>query len=150
VTGYRPRHELAHEPEPGTAPPVGSMCLEYERAIGAVPLGAPVPDADPWGIPPAGEWTDRLLAELREAPTVLDALEEPAHVDQLKQLAADVAAYMSAQNMRMTAAVGRAAGCAHATPSGARKARASMKETSPRLLDLFCGAGEHLGRREHL
>jgi hypothetical protein len=98
VTGYRPRHELAHEPEPGTAPPVGSMCLEYERAIGAVPLGAPVPDADPWGIPPAGEWTDRLLAELREAPTVLDALEEPAHVDQLKQLAADVAAYMSAQN----------------------------------------------------
>ena len=98
MTGYRPRHELAHEPEPGTAPPVGSMCLEYERAIGAVPLGAPVPDADPWGIPPAGEWTDRLLAELREAPTVLDALEEPAHVDQLKQLAADVAAYMSAQN----------------------------------------------------
>ena len=98
MTGYRPRHELAHEPEPGTAPPVGSMGLEYERAIGAVPLGAPVPDADPWGIPPAGEWTDRLLAELREAPTVLDALEEPAHVDQLKQLAADVAAYMSAQN----------------------------------------------------
>ena len=98
MTGYRPRHELAHEPEPGTAPPVGSMCLEYERAIGAVPLGAPVPDADPWGIPPAGEWTDRLLAELREAPTDLDALEEPAHVDQLKQLAADVAAYMSAQN----------------------------------------------------
>ena len=98
MTGYRPRHELAHEPEPGMAPPVGSMCLEYERAIGAVPLGAPVPDADPWGIPPAGEWTDRLLAELREAPTVLDALEEPAHVDQLKQLAADVAAYMSAQN----------------------------------------------------
>ena len=98
MTGYRPRHELAHEPEPGTAPPVGSMCLEYERAIGAVPLGAPVPDADPWGIPPAGEWTDRLLAELREAPTVLDALEEPAHVAQIKQLAADVAAYMSAQN----------------------------------------------------
>ena len=98
MTGYRPRHELAHEPEPGTAPPVGSMCLDYERAIGAVPLGAPVPAAAPWGIPPAGEWTDRLLAELREAPTVLDALEEPAHVDQLKQLAADVAAYMSAQN----------------------------------------------------
>ena len=98
MTGYRPRHELAHEPEPGTAPPVGSMCLEYERAIGAVPLGAPVPDADPWGIPPAGEWTDRLLAELREAPTDLDALEEPAHVAQIKQLAADVAAYMSAQN----------------------------------------------------
>jgi hypothetical protein len=95
---YRPRHELAHEPEPGTAPPVGSMSLEYERAIGAVPLGAPVPDADPWGIPPAGDWTDRLLAELREAPTDLDALEEPAHVAQIKQLAADVAAYMSAQN----------------------------------------------------
>src|SRR6516162_9057710 len=52
-----------------------------------------------------------------------------------------MAAVRASSAMRMTAAVGRAAGCAHATPSGARKARASMKETSPRLLDLFSGAG---------
>lgn len=82
----------------GTAPLVGSMILEEEHGAAPGGLGARVADADPWGISPAGEWTDRLLAELREAPTDLDALEEPAHVAQIKQLAADVAAYMSAQN----------------------------------------------------
>jgi hypothetical protein len=54
------------------------MILADEQAVLADGTGQPArlgtwfPHADAWGLPPAEDWTDRLLADLRDAPTVFD------------------------------------------------------------------------------
>ena len=91
---YRPAHAAAtprRRPEP--APPVGSMSLadeQHYRNGNSAGLGVRVLHGDPWGVPPAGDWTDDLLAELHEAPTILDLVEP----DEFRlALAADAAAH---------------------------------------------------------
>jgi len=80
---YRPAHAAAtprRRPEP--APPVGSMSLadeQHYRNGNSAGLGVRVLHGDPWGVPPAGDWTDDLLAELHEAPTMALAADAAAH-----------------------------------------------------------------------
>jgi hypothetical protein len=91
---YRPAHAATTpRPEPVPAPDVGSMSLADEQHYqrGNSPgLGVRVLHGDPFGVPPAGDWTDELLAELHEAPTVLDLAEPDAF---RLALAADAAAH---------------------------------------------------------
>ena len=91
---YRPAHAATTpRPEPVPAPDVGSMSLADEQHYqrGNSPgLGVRVLHGDPWGVPPEDEWTDQLLAELDEAPSILDLLEP----DEFRlALAADAAAH---------------------------------------------------------
>jgi hypothetical protein len=91
-------HRLARQA--GHVPPrlevranLASMILAEEQAIGREPgyLGTWFPHADPWEIPGPGPWTDDLLEELREAPSVLDGIEPGRQLGaaQLEDLAAD-------------------------------------------------------------
>ena len=86
ATAHHPRHGGRADEQASARPPIappyaapfaGSMSLADDPHASQRPAGLATwfPHPDPWGVPPAGEWTDDLLAELREAPTVLDHLE---------------------------------------------------------------------------